>query len=71
VRLQFYLFFEVGLVPMYFIVGIWGGERRRCAALKFFLYSARKARLPASEGPSSGFARAMACSEKVCGSIAK
>ncbi|KIU27434.1 oxidoreductase [Methylobacterium radiotolerans] len=37
--LLFYLFFEVGLVPMYFIVGIWGGERRRYAALKFFLYT--------------------------------
>ena len=37
--LLFYLFFEVGLVPMYFIIGIWGGERRRYAALKFFLYT--------------------------------
>ncbi|AWN42542.1 complex I subunit 4 family protein [Methylobacterium durans] len=37
--LLFYLFFEVGLVPMYFIVGIWGGERRGYAALKFFLYT--------------------------------
>ena len=37
--LLFYVFFEVGLVPMYFIIGIWGGERRRYAALKFFLYT--------------------------------
>jgi NADH-quinone oxidoreductase subunit M len=37
--LLFYLFFEVGLVPMYFIIGIWGSERRRYAALKFFLYT--------------------------------
>lgn len=37
--LLFYLFFEIGLVPMYFIVGIWGGERRRYAAMKFFLYT--------------------------------
>jgi NADH-quinone oxidoreductase subunit M len=37
--LLFYLFFEVGLVPMYFIIGIWGGERRWYAALKFFLYT--------------------------------
>ena len=37
--LLFYLFFEVGLVPMYFIIGIWGGENRRYAALKFFLYT--------------------------------
>ena len=37
--LLFYLFFEIGLVPMYFIVGIWGHEDRRYAALKFFLYT--------------------------------
>ena len=37
--LLFYLFFEVGLVPMYFIIGIWGGEQRGYAALKFFLYT--------------------------------
>jgi NADH-quinone oxidoreductase subunit M len=37
--LLFYLFFEVGLVPMYFIIGIWGGEQRRYAAIKFFLYT--------------------------------
>ena len=37
--LLFYLFFEVALVPMYFIIGIWGGEERRSAALKFFLYT--------------------------------
>ncbi|MEX2466074.1 MAG: NADH-quinone oxidoreductase subunit M, partial [Gemmatimonadota bacterium] len=33
-------FFELTLVPMYFIVGIWGGERRIYAAIKFFLYTA-------------------------------
>ena len=37
--LLFYLFFEIGLVPMYFIVGIWGHERRRYAAIKFFIYT--------------------------------
>ena len=37
--LLFYLFFEVALVPMYFIIGIWGHERRRYAAIKFFLYT--------------------------------
>lgn len=37
--LLFYLFFEVALVPMYFIIGVWGGERRIYAALKFFLYT--------------------------------
>ncbi len=37
--LLFYLFFEIGLVPMYFIIGIWGSERRGYAAMKFFLYT--------------------------------
>ncbi|MBT8337365.1 MAG: NADH-quinone oxidoreductase subunit M [Gemmatimonadetes bacterium] len=36
----FYVFFELTLVPMYFIVGVWGGERRVYAAVKFFLYTA-------------------------------
>jgi NADH-quinone oxidoreductase subunit M len=36
----FYVFFELTLVPMYFIIGIWGGERRVYAAIKFFLYTA-------------------------------
>ena len=36
----FYVFFELTLVPMYFIVGIWGGRRRIYAAIKFFLYTA-------------------------------
>ncbi|MCA9738060.1 MAG: NADH-quinone oxidoreductase subunit M [Gemmatimonadota bacterium] len=36
----FYVFFELTLVPMYFIVGVWGGERRVYAAIKFFLYTA-------------------------------
>ena len=36
----FYIFFELTLVPMYFIVGVWGGERRIYAAVKFFLYTA-------------------------------
>ncbi len=35
----FYVFFEAMLVPMYFLVGIWGGERRVYAAVKFFLYT--------------------------------
>lgn len=37
--LLFYGFFEVILVPMYLIIGIWGGENRIYAALKFFLYT--------------------------------
>src|SRR5438445_30947 len=35
----FYVFWEAMLVPMYFIIGIWGGERRVYAAFKFFLYT--------------------------------
>jgi NADH-quinone oxidoreductase subunit M len=34
------MFWEIMLVPMYFIIGIWGGERRVYAAIKFFLYTA-------------------------------
>ncbi len=37
--LWFYLFFEGGLIPMYLIIGIWGGERRVYASIKFFLYT--------------------------------
>ena len=35
----FYLFFEAGLIPMFLIIGIWGGANRIYAAFKFFLYS--------------------------------
>src|SRR5213596_2596865 len=35
----FYVFWEVMLVPMYFLIGIWGGENRLYAAIKFFLYT--------------------------------
>ncbi len=35
----FYVFWEVSLVPMYFLIGIWGHERREYAAIKFFLYT--------------------------------
>ncbi len=35
----FYVFWEIGLVPMYFLIGIWGGPRREYAAIKFFLYT--------------------------------
>jgi NADH-quinone oxidoreductase subunit M len=38
--LLFYLFFEATLVPMFFLIGIWGGERRIYAAVKFFIYTA-------------------------------
>jgi NADH-quinone oxidoreductase subunit M len=35
----FYIFFEAGLIPMYLIIGIWGGARRIYASYKFFLYT--------------------------------
>ena len=35
----FYVFYEVMLIPMYVLIGLWGGGRRRYAALKFFLYT--------------------------------
>jgi len=35
----FYIFFEFGLIPMFLIIGIWGGQRRVYAAFKFFLYT--------------------------------
>lgn len=35
----FYVFWEAMLVPMYFIIGVWGGERRLYAAIKFFIYT--------------------------------
>ncbi|PYS72036.1 MAG: Fe-S-binding domain-containing protein [Acidobacteria bacterium] len=38
--LLFYLFFEASLIPMFFLIGIWGGDRRIYAAIKFFIYTA-------------------------------
>ena len=35
----FYMFFESSLVPLYFIIGIWGGKQRAYAAMKFFIYT--------------------------------
>ncbi len=35
----FYMFWEVMLVPMYFLIGVWGSDRRLYAAIKFFLYT--------------------------------
>jgi NADH-quinone oxidoreductase subunit M len=37
--LVFYVFWEVMLVPMYFLIGVWGGPRKLYAAIKFFLYT--------------------------------
>lgn len=36
---QFLIFWEVGLVPMYFVIAVWGGPRKRYAAIKFFMYT--------------------------------
>ena len=38
-RFLFYVFFELTLVPMYFIIAIWGHENKNYAAMKFFLYT--------------------------------
>lgn len=38
--LVFYLFFEASLVPMFFLIGIWGGDNRIYSAIKFFIYTA-------------------------------
>ena len=38
--LVFYLFFEASLVPMFFLIGIWGGDNRIYSAVKFFIYTA-------------------------------
>jgi NADH-quinone oxidoreductase subunit M len=35
----FFVFFEVVLLPMYFMIGVWGGEQRKYASIKFFLYT--------------------------------
>ena len=35
----FFVFFEIVLLPMYFMIGVWGGERRLYAAIKFFLFT--------------------------------
>ncbi|MGL4495558.1 MAG: NADH-quinone oxidoreductase subunit M [Beijerinckiaceae bacterium] len=37
--IAFYVFFEAGLIPMFLIIGIWGGKRRIYASFKFFLYT--------------------------------
>jgi NADH-quinone oxidoreductase subunit M len=35
----FYIFYELMLLPLYFLIGMWGGARREYAAIKFFLYT--------------------------------
>ena len=58
----FYVFWEVSLVPMYFLIGIWGHERRIYAAVKFFLYTMTGsvlmlAAMDAGEFTTSGIAK--------------
>src|SRR3989442_11621245 len=36
---QFFVFWEVGLIPMYFLIAVWGGPRKKQAAFKFFMYT--------------------------------
>src|SRR5437867_5599519 len=36
---QFFVFWEVGLIPMYLLIAVWGGPRKRYAAIKFFMYT--------------------------------
>src|SRR3989449_4504091 len=36
---QFFVFCEVGLIPMYFLIAVWGGPRKKYAAIKFFMYT--------------------------------
>ncbi len=47
----FYVFWEVMLLPMYFLIGIWGGPRREYAAIKFFLYTLVGSVLDAARHP--------------------
>ena len=35
----FYIFFEFTLIPLFFLIGVWGSEERRHAAMKFFLFT--------------------------------
>lgn len=35
----FYVFWEIGLIPMFFLIGLWGGERRNLASMSYFLYT--------------------------------
>jgi len=41
----FYVFFEATLIPMYLVIGVWGGPNRVYAAVKFFLYTAARVAL--------------------------
>ena len=49
----FYVFWELVLVPMYFIIGVWGGPRKLYAAIKFFLYTLAGSRADAARHPDA------------------
>ena len=49
----FYVFWEVMLLPMYFLIGVWGGPRQEYAAIKFFLYTLRRQRADADRDPDA------------------
>ncbi len=53
----FYLFFEGGLIPMFLIIGIWGGKRRVYASFKFFLYTLARLGLDAARHDGDVLAR--------------
>ncbi len=50
----FYVFWEVMLIPMYLLIGIWGGERRIYAAIKFFLFTMAGSAADAGRHPLDG-----------------
>ena len=60
--LLFFLFFEAMLVPMYLLIGGWGGERRIYAAVKFFLYTMAGLGVPAGRDPVPVLAGRAPCS---------
>jgi len=47
----FYVFFEATLIPMYLVIGVWGGPNRVYAAVKFFLYTAARVAADADRVP--------------------
>ena len=51
--LLFYIFWEMVLVPMYFIIGVWGGPRKLYAAMKFFLYTLGRRRADVAGHPDA------------------
>jgi len=63
----FYIFWEFTLVPMYFLIGIWGGPRRVYAAIKFFLYTMAGSILMLFKCGCSWLSRPLSPSKFQCG----